>query len=121
MVKASELTNKSRDELLKQLEELRNELSSLKVAQVTGGNAAKLSKISNVRKSIARVLTVYNQTRKASLRAEFKSAKYQPLDLRPTLTRSMRRRLTPAQAAKTTLRQRKKNAHFPKRKYAVKN
>ena len=50
-----------------------------------------------VRKSIARVLTVYNQTRKASLRAEFKNSKYLPLDLRPKLTRALRRRLTPTQ------------------------
>eukprot|EP01128_Nolandella_sp_AFSM9_P007995 TRINITY_DN457_c0_g1_i1.p1 TRINITY_DN457_c0_g1~~TRINITY_DN457_c0_g1_i1.p1 ORF type:complete len:122 (-),score=37.10 TRINITY_DN457_c0_g1_i1:64-429(-) len=120
MVKAYELQGLSRTELLKQLDELRGELSSLRVAQVTGGTPAKLAKIKEVRKSIARVLTTYNTTRKNSLRVEFKNAKYQPLDLRPKYTRAMRRRLTPSQAANTTLRQRKKAAHNPARKYAVK-
>jgi len=120
MVKAHELRSKSRQDLLKDLDDLRNELSSLRVAQVTQGTPAKLAKIGEVRKSIARVLTVYNQARKASLRQEFKKAKYLPLDLRPKLTRALRRRLTPSQAAKTTLRQRKRNAYFPQRKFAVK-
>ena len=44
------------------------ELSALRVAKVTGGAANKLSKIKVVRKSIARVLTVINQTQKENLR-----------------------------------------------------
>jgi large subunit ribosomal protein L35e len=36
----------------------------LRVAKVANGAASKLAKIGVVRKSIARVLTVYNQTRK---------------------------------------------------------
>lgn len=39
----------------------------LRVAKVTGGAPAKLAKIKVVRKSIARVLTVYNQTQKAKV------------------------------------------------------
>jgi large subunit ribosomal protein L35e len=39
----------------------------LRVAKVTGGAASKLSKIGSVRKSIARVLTVYNQTTKSKV------------------------------------------------------
>jgi len=49
---------------MKQLDDLRNELSLLRVAKVSGGPASKLAKISVVRKAIARVLTVYNQTQK---------------------------------------------------------
>lgn len=44
------------------------ELSVLRVAKVTGGAANKLSKIKVVRKSIARVLTVINQTQRENLR-----------------------------------------------------
>jgi len=41
----------------------------LRVAKVTGGAASKLAKIKVVRKDIARVLTVYNQKNKDSVRA----------------------------------------------------
>lgn len=40
----------------------------LRVAKVTGGAPSKLAKIKTVRKSIARVLTVYNQTQKQKVR-----------------------------------------------------
>jgi len=67
-VKAHELRGKSREELLRQLDELKTELQQLRVAKVTGGAASKLSKIKVVRKSIARVLTVYNQNKKQAIR-----------------------------------------------------
>lgn len=51
---------------------LKVELSQLRVAKVTGGAASKLSKIRVVRKSIARVLTVINQTQKENLRKFYK-------------------------------------------------
>lgn len=44
-VKCSDLRNKKKDELLKQLDELKQELSGLRVAKVTGGAASKLSKM----------------------------------------------------------------------------
>merc|ERR1711976_663643 len=66
-VKAKELRGKKKEDLLKQLNELKQELSNLRVAKVTGGAASKLSKIRLVRKSIARVLTVINQTQKENL------------------------------------------------------
>lgn len=53
---------------MKKLEELKNELAQLRVAKVTGGAQSKLAKIKVVRKSIARVLTVYNQTQKSKVR-----------------------------------------------------
>ncbi|KFM75420.1 60S ribosomal protein L35, partial [Stegodyphus mimosarum] len=93
-VKARELRGKKKDEVLKQLEELKQELAALRVAKVTGGAASKLSKIYIVRKSIARVLTVMNQNRKENLRKLYKNKKYKPKDLRPKKTRAMRRALT---------------------------
>uniref|UniRef100_A0A8C9J127 Large ribosomal subunit protein uL29 n=1 Tax=Panthera tigris altaica TaxID=74533 RepID=A0A8C9J127_PANTA len=92
-IKARDLRGKKKEELLKQLEDLKVELSQLRVAKVTGGAASKLSKIRVVRKSIARVLTVINQTQKENLRKFYKGKKYKPLDLRPKKTRAMRRRL----------------------------
>uniref|UniRef100_A0A3Q0RPL4 Large ribosomal subunit protein uL29 n=1 Tax=Amphilophus citrinellus TaxID=61819 RepID=A0A3Q0RPL4_AMPCI len=68
----TDLRGKKKEELLKQLDDLKNELSQLRVAKVTGGAASKLSKIRVVRKSIARVLTVINQTQKENLRKFYK-------------------------------------------------
>lgn len=73
-----------------------------------------------VRKSIARVLTVINANQRAQLRLFYKNKKYLPLDLRPKLTREIRRRLTKHEATRTTERQQKRATHFPQRKYAVK-
>jgi ribosomal protein L29 len=42
---AGELCKKSRSDLLSTLNELKTELASLRVAQVTGGNGAKLTKM----------------------------------------------------------------------------
>jgi len=120
-IRAHELRTKKKADLLKQLEELKTEYQSLRVAKVTGGAASRLNKITEVRKSIARVLTVIHQTQKAQLRASFKKNTYKPLDLRPKKTRAIRRRLTKGEATKITLRQKKKLTHFPMRKFAVKS
>ena len=74
----------------------------------------------DVRKSIARVLTVINANQRAQLRLFYKNKKYIPLDLRPKLTRAMRRRLTPHESKLVTQKEQKKRAHFPQRNYAVK-
>ncbi|KAF5200257.1 60S ribosomal protein L35 [Thalictrum thalictroides] len=63
-----ELRDKSKTDLLSQLNEL---------------------KIKVVRLSIARVLTVISQTQKAALRNTYKNKKLLPLDLRPKKSRSL--------------------------------
>ena len=102
------------------LEELKQELSSLRVTKVTGGAASKLSKIKVVRKNIARVLTVINETSKGAVRQHYERANYLPVDLRPKKTRAIRRRLTKFEAEKQTNRAAKFAALFPLRRYAVK-
>ncbi len=120
-LKAHELRSQTKDELLKQLEDFKVELSQLRVAKVSGqGGPSKLAKIKVIRRSIARVLTVYNQNERDSLRKAYRKRTYKPLDLRPKQTRAIRQRLTVAQATKKTLRQQKKEAYFPIRKYALK-
>ncbi|KAG6919434.1 hypothetical protein DXG01_006317 [Tephrocybe rancida] len=119
-VKAYELQSKSKNDLHKQLQELKTELLTLRVQKIAGGSASKLTKISTVRKSIARVLTVTNQKARQNLREYYKDKKYLPLDLRAKKTRAIRRRLTKHEASLKTLKQRKKDANFPVRKYAVK-
>eukprot|EP00752_Nemacystus_decipiens_P008694 g7759.t1 len=62
--KAHVLRTLTKNDLTATLTELRTELQQLRVAQVTGGAASKLAKISVVRKKIARTLTVYHQAQK---------------------------------------------------------
>ena len=71
-IKCSELRTKKKEELTKQLDTLKHELSLLRVAKVTGGAASKLSKIRVVRKSIARVYIVMHQKQKENLRKLYK-------------------------------------------------
>ena len=44
-LKAHELRGMSKDDLVKKLDEMKNELSQLRVHKVTGGTASKLSKM----------------------------------------------------------------------------
>jgi large subunit ribosomal protein L35e len=118
-LKAHELRPKSKDDLLAQLKELKNELGALRVAKVTGGAPNKLAKIKSVRKSIACVLTVINHNKRAALREAAKK-KYMPLDLRQKKTRAARRALSVKQSTMKTQKSRKKAAAFPKRVYALK-
>merc|ERR1712215_542199 len=107
-VKAKELRGKKKEELLKQLHELKTELSQLRVAKVTGGAASKLSKIRTVRKSVARVHTVINQTQKENLRKFYHNKTFKPKDLRKKKTRAMRKALTKHEAGIKTAKQQHK-------------
>ena len=120
MVKAYELRDSSKEELLKQLAEQRKELSDLHVAKVTDGAASKIAKIKSVRKNIARILTVHNQQQKDGLRKACAKSKYMPKDLRAKKTRAMRRALNKSERTQKTHKQKRMAAAFPKVKYAVK-
>lgn len=61
-----------------------------------------------------------NAKQRAQLRIFYKSKKYLPLDLRPKQTRAIRRRLSKEDAEKKLLKTKKRQQHFPQRKYAVK-
>mgnify|MGYP003957588879 FL=1 len=119
-IKAHELRDKSKRELLTQLEDLKNELASLRVSKVSGqGGPSKLAKIKVIRKSIARVLTVFNQNQRAANKKNYRKTKWTPLDMRQKKTRAIRRRLSATEAARKTVRQQKKEMYFGQRKYAV--
>ncbi len=119
-MKISDLRSKSKTDLLNQLRDLKQELAALRVAKVTGGAPNKLSKIKVVRLSIARILTVISQNQRAALTKAYEGKKLVPLDLRPKKTRAIRKALTKAQANKKTIKQMKKDAQFPMRKFAIK-
>ncbi len=88
--------------------------------QQNSSKTARVSRIGTVRKDIARVLTVINQDTKTKLRAHYAKGGKLPVDLREKKTRAIRRKLTPAQASRVTVKQAKKDANFPMRTYAVK-
>ncbi|KAK4636050.1 60S ribosomal protein L35 [Fulvia fulva] len=119
-VKAAQLWGKNKEELKTQLTELKQELVQLRTQKIAGGAQSKLNKIHDVRKSIARVLTIINANQRSQLRLFYKGKKYMPLDLRPKQTRAIRRRLSPEEAKLVTEKQKKKQRHFPLRNYAVK-
>ncbi|KAK7204654.1 60S ribosomal protein L35 [Myxozyma melibiosi] len=119
-VKAYTLREKSKVELEKQLDELKQELASLKAQKARGASASNLIRSNTVRKSIARVLTVINQQQRAQLRLFYSTKKYSPLDLRVKKTRALRRALTPKQKSLVTEKQKKKLTAFPQRKFALK-
>merc|ERR1712000_801481 len=81
-VKAVQLWDKSKDDLTKQLGELKTELGQLRMF--------------------------------------YKNKKYAPLDLRPKQTRAIRRRLSPEDKARVLEKTKKRQTHFPQRKFAVK-
>ncbi|KAL7066714.1 putative 60S ribosomal protein L35 [Cryptosporidium serpentis] len=114
-----ELTSLSEAELMTKIVELKKELASLRVIQSTGTAPNKLSRISIVRKGIARILTVLSQKSKKALREQYANRKYVPLDLRPKLTRAKRRALTATQANRLTVKASKKALNFPRRKFAI--
>jgi len=119
-VKCSELRTKKKEELVKQLEDLKGELQGLRVAKVTGGAASKLSKIRVVRKAIARVYIVMHQKQKENLQKFYKNKSQKPLDLRPKKTRAKRRELTKHEKKIKTPKQLRKLRAFPNRVFAVK-
>ncbi|KAL1882733.1 hypothetical protein VTK73DRAFT_1253 [Phialemonium thermophilum] len=118
-VKAGQLWSKSKTDLTKQLAELKTELGQLRIQKIVS-SGTKLNKIHDLRKSIARVLTVINAKQRAELRLFYKGKKYLPLDLRPKQTRAIRRRLSKADASRVLEKTKKRQSHFPQRKYAVK-
>ncbi|KAF4461523.1 ribosomal L35 [Fusarium albosuccineum] len=118
-VKAGALWGKNKDDLTKQLAELKSELGQLRIQKVAS-SGTKLTKIHDLRKSIARVLTIINAKQRAQLRLFYKNKKYAPLDLRSKQTRAIRRRLSPDEKSRVLDKAKKRNVHFPQRKFAIK-
>ncbi|ROT66719.1 ribosomal protein L35 [Penaeus vannamei] len=109
-----------KEELQKKLLELKQELSGLRVAKVTGGAASKLCKIRVVRKVHSPCSHHHWTEDKENLRKFYKGKKYKPLDLRPKKTRAIRRSLTKSESAIISPKEAKRRWNFPQRKYAVK-
>ena len=138
---AKEHRKKNNTELLNDLKKLREELQKIRFTKGTGTAVAKLTKIKDLRKQIARILTIIRENKKLDVikglrdrvKKEEKDGKEEevkttiknlklkhiPLDLRPKFTRAMRRRMTKFERKLVTLRQLKRKLNFPMRKFAV--
>ncbi|KAL0231000.1 hypothetical protein GEMRC1_010405 [Eukaryota sp. GEM-RC1] len=118
-IKVHDVRKMSKEDILKKVDDLKAELLNLRVAKVTSGAAPKLMKIRTVRKNIARCLTILNTSEKNALRKQYRGDKNKPINIRPKLTRAMRRALSPEDQARKTLRAQKKEKAFPMRRYAL--
>ena len=143
-VSAKQYREKNSADLLNELKKLREELQKIRFTRSSGTAVTKLSKIKDLRKQIARILTIIRENKKAEVvknlrvkvtkkekedkegkEEEIKTTiknlkmKHIPLDLRPKLTRAMRRRMTKFERKLVTLRQLKRKLNFPMRKFAV--
>ena len=143
-VSAKQYREKNSADLLNELKKLREELQKIRFTRSSGTAVAKLSRIKDLRKQIARILTIIRENKKAEVvknlrvkvakkekedkegkEEEIKTTiknlkmKHIPLDLRPKLTRAMRRRMTKFERKLVTLRQLKRKLNFPMRKFAV--
>ena len=143
-VSAKQYREKNSADLLNELKKLREELQKIRFTRSSGTAVSKLSKIKDLRKQIARVLTIIRENKKAEVvknlrvkvtkkekedkegkEEEIKTTiknlkmKHIPLDLRPKLTRAIRRRMTKFERKLVTLRQLKRKLNFPMRKFAV--
>ena len=137
---AKDYRKKNSADLLNDLKKMREELQKIRFTRGTGTAVAKLSKIKELRKQIARILTIIRENKKEEVikglrdrvnkeekegKEEVKTTiknlklKHIPLDLRPKLTRAKRRRMTKFERKLVTLRQLKRKLNFPMRKFAV--
>merc|ERR1712130_109529 len=113
-------TWEKKPELLSTLADLKNELSQLRVAKVSGqGGPSKLAKIKVIKKSIARVLTVITEITRLNARKAYRNSKFKPLDLRPKKIRKIRR--TFGKSPRVTIKMLKRERYFPQRTFAIKS
>ena len=91
----------------------------LRVAKVSSQPQVKLTAIKQVRKNIAKFMTVLSEKRIAAARDGFKKKRHTPQDLRQKKNRAFRRRLSTFERRKMTVRGEKKAANLKLRKYAL--
>jgi large subunit ribosomal protein L35e len=116
-LKAHELRQKTRGELLEELASQEKKMFELKGQKASG---SKLSEIKNARRDIARIKTVLMQKQREALNAKYAKKKYVPLDLRPRVEKSIRSRLSPKYANKMTSAQKRRSKFLHPIKFALK-
>lgn len=118
-MKAYQARSKSVDDIKTELVTLKRDLMKARVANATRGQqqASKTNAIHDVRKNIARMLTVLSEKRHLAAKEACKGKDVR--QLRAKKTRAMRRALTPAQKALKTASQKTRESNFPMRKFVI--
>ncbi|GMM52935.1 ribosomal 60S subunit protein L35B [Starmerella bacillaris] len=115
-IKIKDIRELSDEQLKTQLIDLKENLLQLRAKKAN----VRSGEIHRVRKNIARVLTVINLKARSEVLANTSNPRRLPKDIRPKLTRALRRKLSASDANRRTLKAQKKSAAFPHRKYALK-
>ena len=99
-LKAYQLVEKTRAELLEELATLEKKLFELRGQIATSASAQKHSEIKNTRKDVARVKTILMEQQRKALLGKYEGAKHVPKDLRAKTTKSQRKQLAAKYANK---------------------
>ena len=99
-MKAHELKEKSRSELLDTLAALEKKLFELRGQKAAAASAQKLNEIKVTRRDIARVKTVLMIQQRTALKAKYEQEKNVPKDIRKFEVKARRQALAPKYAQK---------------------
>ncbi len=122
-IKIRDVRAKNKEELIKAVNDAKQELLNLRVAKASKNAAAsKIGKIRVVRKNVARILTVLSQKSRDALKQTLstKNPNKTPKTLRAKETKRRRQALSRKEKGFKSARSIKRAAAFPQRKFAVK-
>ncbi|GKT34389.1 putative multi-domain containing protein [Aduncisulcus paluster] len=118
--RASEYRQKSIAELKVVLSTLKEDLLKHRVASISSANPQGLTKLRELRKNVACVMTIMTQKARSAAFEEHKGKKFLPKDLRDRRTRAMRRALKKSEKNKVSRRVARKSSKYPMKCFAVK-
>jgi ribosomal protein L29 len=118
--KPHELRNKSRQELLETLATLEKKLFETRSQLASSSGRAKLSELQTVRRDVARVKTILMEQQRKALQDRFKDQRFVPIDIRPNVVKSQRKKLPAKFANKLTVRARRRAKFLKPVKFALK-
>ncbi|OHT04529.1 ribosomal protein L29 [Tritrichomonas foetus] len=119
-LKAHELAEKNRADLLETLATLEKKLFELRAQIATQSSRQKLSEILTVRRDVARVKTVLMEQQRKALKEKYAEAKHIPKDIRSHEVKARRQQLAPKYANKLTPKAAKRAKFLRPVKFALK-
>ncbi|KAH0785298.1 ribosomal protein L29 [Histomonas meleagridis] len=119
-LKAHELIQKSRADLLEELATLEKKLFELRGQIATSSSRQKLSEIQTVRRDVARVKTVLMEQQRKALKEKYNGKKLVPKDIRKKQVKSQRKVLPAKYANKLTKRAARRAKYLKPVKFALK-
>ena len=119
-LKAHELIQKPRADLLEELATLEKKLFELRSQIATSSSRQKLSEILNVRRDVARVKTVLMEQQRKALLEKYHGKKLIPKDIRKKQVKSQRKQLPAKYANKLTKAAARRAKYLKPVKFALK-